>query len=272
MISLAGTIPRGRNRRMSAAMTAGLDATTVGRVCSVVSRADYDMQLQVTRRGYKLFRGHVFGFRWWRWWHEFRHPSPDKRQAFSHTIGRLFDGEMHIPSAIMAELAQTKVPGEPLHISAEGGWRPYVPLPDELTSAVELGRTTGEFRIFTSEGITTVTPPSGRKRWRALIALTWRFRLYAEKRNWLDSMQEPASAYIASLKELGFEIRFETYPDETGAALPADPMVLRFFPEPSAAKTESSEAPASEPKAEVVTPKHAEPVLPRLSEQPDPAT
>jgi hypothetical protein len=135
----------------------------------------------------------VFGFRWWRWWFEFRHPSPDKRQAFSHTIGRLFDGELHVPSAIMAELAQTKVPGEPLHISTEGGWRPFLPLPDELTSSIELGHIARPFRIFTAEGITTITPPTGWQRWRANLKLTWYFRHYADKRNWLESMQEPVS-------------------------------------------------------------------------------
>jgi poly-gamma-glutamate synthase PgsB/CapB len=224
------SIPRGRSRRLPEALTQDLDPAFLGRVWSIVCRRDYDVQLLATRPGYKVIRGHVFGFRWWRWWHEFRHPSPDKRQAFAHTIGRLFDGQLHVPSAIMAELAQTKVPGEPLHISDEGGWRPYLPLPDQLTSCVELGRTPKPFRIFTSEGTTTVIPPRRWKRWLAAARLTWRFREYAEKRNWLDSMQEPASAYIRSLKELGFKVRFETYEDENGQALPADPMVQRFFP------------------------------------------
>lgn len=226
----ARAIPRGRSRRLPAELTDDVEPAFLGRVWSVVCRQDYDVQLQATRRGYKVTRGHVFGFRWWRWWHELRHPSPDKRQAFPHTIGRLFDGQLHVPSAIMAELAQTKVPGEPLHISEEGGWRPYLPLLDEITSCVELGRSPQPFRIFTSEGTTTVRAPRGWKRWRAVAKLTWHFRNFAEKRNWLDSMQEPATSYIRALKELGFKIRFDTYPDEEGQLLPADPMVRRFFP------------------------------------------
>jgi len=223
------SIPRGKNRHLPLELTENLDPILLGRIWSIVCRRDYDVQLQATRRGYRVIRGHVFGFRWWRWWYEFRHPSPDKRQAFPHTVGRLFDGHLHVPSTIMAELAQTKVPGEPLHVSDEGGWRPYLPLPDELTSAVELGRNPQPIRIFTSEGTTTLTPPKRWKRWRAAVKLTWRFRAYAEKRNWLDSMQEPASAYIRALKELGFKVRFDTYRDEGGRALPADPMVQRFF-------------------------------------------
>jgi hypothetical protein len=222
-------IPRGGSQRLPAALTEGLDPDFLGRIWAIVCRNDYDAQLQFTRRGVKVIRGHVFGFRWWRWWHEFRSPSPDKRQAFPHTIGRLFDGQIHIPSAIMAELAQTKVPGEPLQISAEGGWRPYLPLLDELNSCIELGRTPQPFRSFTSEGVTIITPPRGRKRWLALAKLTWQFRQLAEKRNWLDTMQEPPNAYIRSLEELGFDIRFETYLDEAGKLLPGDPMVLRFF-------------------------------------------
>ena len=63
------------------------------------------------------------------------------------------------------------------------------------------------------------------------MKLTWHFRYYAEKRNWLESMQEPASTYVNELMGLGFRIHFETYPDETGQALPADPMIERFFPQ-----------------------------------------
>jgi poly-gamma-glutamate synthase PgsB/CapB len=228
--SFARSIPRGGSRRLPDELTDEVDPIFLGRIWSVVCRNDYDVQLQATRRGYRVIRGHVFGFRWWRWWYEFRHPSPDKRQAFPHTIGRLFDGQLQIPSAIMSELAQTKVPGEPLHIADEGGWRPYLPLLDELTSSVEFGRAPKPIRIFTSEGTTSVTPPRGSKRWRAAARLTWHFRDYAEKRNWLDSMQEPASAYVRALKDLGFKIRFEPYQDETGRALPADPLVERFFP------------------------------------------
>jgi hypothetical protein len=132
-----------------------------------------------------------------------------------------------------------------------------------------MGRTTGAFRIFTSEGITTVTPPRGWKRWRALIAMTWRFRLYADKRNWLDSMQEPAGAYVAALTELGFNIQFETYPDEDGGTLPADPMVLRFFPGASEVRAERTEVPAGEREDEFLIPEPAEPVFQRLREQPD---
>jgi len=230
LAAFARTIPRGRSRRIPSDWLKDVDPACLGRIWSIVCRQDYDIQLESTWRGYKVTRGHVFGFRWWRWWHEFRHPSPDKRQAFPHTVGRLFDGEIHVPSAIMGELAQTKVPGEALHIADEAGWRPYLPLVDELTSSIEFGRAARPFRIFTSEGVTHVQPPRGWQRWRAAWKLTWRFRDYAEKRNWLASMQEPPSTYVRALKDLGFKIRFDTHPDEHNRPLPPDPMVQRFFP------------------------------------------
>ncbi len=223
-------IPRGKGARLPSDLTGEIDPSLLGRIWSVVCRDDYDVQLTETSRGYKVIRGHVFGFRWWRWWHELRHPSPDKRQAFSHTIGRLFDAQIQVPSGILSELAQTKVPGEPLFIADEGSCRPYLPLPDHFTSSVELGRPALPMRLFTSEGTTTVTPPRGWKRWLATMRLTWRFRDYADKRNWLDSKQESPSSYLQSFKALGFKVRFETYTDETGQPLPEDPKVTRFFP------------------------------------------
>ena len=224
------SVRRGRSRRLPRDLAADLDPAVLGRLWSVVCRRDYDVQLVHTWRGYKVIRGHVFGFRWWRWWFELRHPSPDKRQAFPHTIGRVFDGEVHVPSAIMAELAQTKVPGEPLQISEEGGWRPYLPLVDELTSAIELGRRPQRFRIITSEGVTRIEPPNGWQRWRAACKLTWQFRRYADKRNWLESSQDPPSTYVRDLRELGFRLDFEGHRAPDGTTLPVDPSVQRFFP------------------------------------------
>ncbi|MCS7336841.1 MAG: hypothetical protein NZ739_01180 [Verrucomicrobiae bacterium] len=224
------SIPPGRSRRLPRALSEGLDPVFFGRVWAVVCRHDYGVQLRRTRRGYVVARGNIFGFRWWRWLHEFLHPSPDKRQAFPHTIGRIFDGQMHVATNILAELAQTKVPGEPLYIPEEGGWRPYLPLLDEYVSAVELGHRAQEFRVFSTEGVTTVTPPRGLRRLLAAVKLTFKFREFAEKRNWREHMPEPPTSYLRALEKLGFKTRFEPYVDATGRPLPPDPAVTRFFP------------------------------------------
>ncbi len=224
------SIPPGRSRRLPRTLTEGLDPMFIGRVLAVVCQQDFGVQLRRTRRGYVVTRGNVFGFRWWRWLHEFLHPSPDKRQAFPHTIGRIFDGDIHVASNILAELAQTKVPGEPLYIPEEGGWRPYLPLLDEYVSSIELGQRAQPFCVFTTEGITSVTPPRGLKRLIALLKLTWRFAEFAEKRNWRENMPEPPTTYLRALEKLGFKTKFEPYPDGKGRGLPVDPMVTRFFP------------------------------------------
>ncbi|MBA3324836.1 MAG: hypothetical protein H0T41_06070, partial [Rhodobacteraceae bacterium] len=197
----------------------------VTRVLSVMAQSDFGYDLSPGRLGRapKLRRGDRFGFRLWRAWHELRHPSSDKRQAFSHTIGRISPGLWHAPSSIMAELAETKVPGEPLFISGDGGWRPYLPLPDHALSAIDTGRTV---RIVTSEGVTEMTPPRGfLRRIRSRLTLSFRFPKIAALRNWTDNQSHPPSAYIKALEEIGFRFELRPHPEQSRL----DPSVTRFF-------------------------------------------
>ncbi len=227
---LIESIPPGKSKRIPKHWTADLDPSFVGRVLATVCRYDHPVQLKLTSKGFVITRGYIFGFRWWRWWHELKHPSPDKRQAFPHTIGRIFHSEIHIHTTIMAEMAQTKVPGEPLYIPEEGGWRPYLPLLDEFVSAIELGFRQHKFYVFTPEGITEVESPRGWQRIRALLKLTFKFEKIAQKRNWREHFTEDPKSYLSTLLQLGFKIRFHTYPDLSGVPLQPDLMVLRFFP------------------------------------------
>ncbi|MCK7505031.1 MAG: hypothetical protein MZV70_13740 [Desulfobacterales bacterium] len=135
------------------------DDITVGRVFSVMAQQDY---------GFELRSGPL---------RDVRHPGTyvphaalagDPRVSLAvagqaaclpshHREG--LQGDVHIPSAIMAEQAETKVPGEPLFIDSESGWRPYLPLMDEVLSALTIrGR---PVRIVTSEGVTEMFPPKG---------------------------------------------------------------------------------------------------------------
>jgi poly-gamma-glutamate synthase PgsB/CapB len=230
LAAFARTIPRAKSRWLPRELTTAWDPALIARVWAVISRNDFDCQLDTTGRGLRVTRGHVFGFRWWRWLYEFRHPSPDKRQAFKHTVGRVFHANIHVPSGILGELAQTNVPGEPLHIAEEASWRPYLPLVDQMISSLERFGRQSAVRIFTSEGLTTLHPPRGWLRVRAGLKLTWKFKEYAEKRNWRESQQEKPAAYLQSLQDLGFQITFEPYLDREGHPVPADPAVTRFFP------------------------------------------
>lgn len=207
-----------------------MDEITLGRLLSVLGQQDFGYDV---KRGLfnslKVTRGHRFGFRLWRFLHELRHPAPDKRQAFEHTIGRLFDGNIRVPSSILSELSETKVPGEPLFIPSEGGWRPYLPLVDEVISSLEIskGKTV---RFFSSEGVTELTPPqSMNQRMKARAIFVFKFAEFARLRNWQETNQTEPSKYISSLKKLGFDVTFT--PHKNGdEMLSEDPAVRRFFP------------------------------------------
>lgn len=209
-----------------------------GRVLSVLTQEDFSCDADLDMLGADIVRGDRFGFRWWRALYEFLHPSPDKRQAFKHTIGRLFRGQLRAPSAIMAELSETNVPGEPLFIESEAGWRPYLPLVDEMVASVS-GLVAGRsFRIYTAEGVTEIRAP-----WfplqclRAWLTLTLRFAHYAQLRNWREDSAHGAESYIAALGRLGFRIEFTPHRLALGGAPEQrllegleDPSVRRFFP------------------------------------------
>jgi gamma-polyglutamate synthase len=222
------TVPPGKTRRIPEQLLAQDDAE-LGRLLSVIAQDDFGFDIESSFFGRFLTRGHAFGFRVWRFLHEFRHPSPDKRQAFRHTIGRLFWGEMRVPSAILSELAETKVPGEPLFMDTEDGWRGYLPLVDEVISALALGNKTTYFHH--SEGITQIQPPPGLgKRCLASWRITWHFAEYARLRNWQEKSQSSAQGYISALASLGINVTFEGHGTTSPAYQSADPAVLRFFP------------------------------------------
>ncbi|MBI4604495.1 MAG: hypothetical protein HY721_21240 [Planctomycetes bacterium] len=221
-------LEEGERRRIPRSVSLPADEEVTGRVLSVLSQDSFGLELERTPLGPAIRRGHAFGFRLWRFLHEVRSPSPDKRQGFRHTIGRIFRGRLRAPSAILAELAETRVPGEPLAIAEEGGWRPYLPLLDEVLSSLRRVRSR-PVKVFTSEGVTEIVPPrtlSGRLRaWRVL---TTRFAAHAKLRNWRSQLQESPAAYLRALEALGFRFRFRPHPGR-GAPGP-DPAVTRFFP------------------------------------------
>jgi gamma-polyglutamate synthase len=216
----------GKSRRMPKRLAAS-DEEMLGRVLSIIAQEDFGFDVEQTIFGRFITRGHVFGFRLWRVLHEFRRPSPDKRQAFPHTTGRHFYGRLRVPSGILSELTETKVPGEPFFISSEAGWRGYLPLVDEVISSLQQSGRNRPVRLFTSEGITELTPPrSILKRCRARVVLNMRFAEYASLRNRWDD--DPRS-YLQALARLGFEIRFRGH-GSIESTRSEDPSVTRFFP------------------------------------------
>ncbi|MGB5199368.1 MAG: hypothetical protein WBR56_05660, partial [Sedimenticolaceae bacterium] len=203
----------------------------LGRSLALLAQQDFGFDLERYRRGVRISRGNHFGFRLWRFLHELRNPGTDKRQAFPHTIGRVYRGNLRAASPITSELAQTKVPGEPLFIASEEGWRPYLPLVDEMISVLDQPRSVGPLQLYTSEGVTEVAPPAALwRRVRARLALTFGFSHYAQLRNWQEDSAQPSESYVAALQALGFSLNLRPHAEHPAIPTSVDPAVSRFFP------------------------------------------
>ncbi|MCH9696532.1 MAG: hypothetical protein K0U68_00345, partial [Gammaproteobacteria bacterium] len=221
------SIPPGKTRRIPQEIQFD-DDREFGRLLAVLAQQDYGFDFEKSLFGSFLTRGHAFGFRLWRFLHEFRHPSPDKRQAFQHTRGRLFWGTLRVPSGILSELAETKVPGEPLYVETEDGWRGYLPLVDDVISALSNGKQPTWF--YHSEGVTCLQPPGNFfRRWQASWRISYYFSDYARLRNWKENSQDSPQSYLNALTRLGIEVSFQGH-DAFNEPASVDSAVLRFFP------------------------------------------
>jgi poly-gamma-glutamate synthase PgsB/CapB len=225
------TIKLGEHIHLPKVWFSQLDDTRIGRVLAQLAEEKGGLTLEKRRMRVRITKGDRFDFRFWRFLYEMLRPSPDKRQAHNHTIGRVFSGNLQAPTPIMAELTQTKVPGEPLLQSAEFGWRPYLPLVDQLFSLLSGIRKHPALQIYTAEGITSIQPPaSWLQRRRASLRLTFRFTRYSQLRNWQEKGADNPSSYIRKLEKLGFSILFTPYGrDKEEQERRSDPAVTRFF-------------------------------------------
>lgn len=203
------------------------DDPLLARLLAVQAQQDfgYDLGQKRVRREFRRV------FRTWRFLHEMVTPASGKRQNASHVGGRAWDEITCVPAQGIAEMSATRVPGEPLQITDEGGWRPWLPLVDQAISCLDQGWPTQALRIVTAEGTTLLTPPVGLlARLRARWALTRRFAYYAQLRNWTPESPQAPDAWLQALVALGFRVSLETHPDRRQQPYPRDPRVMRFFP------------------------------------------
>ena len=107
----------GKRRQIPGSLRRQTDEETFCRILAVLSQDDAGFTLNsgilAKILGCRVTRGDCFAFRFWRLLHELRHPSPDKRQAHSHTVGRVFPGNIRIPGPIMAVLTRMAPPNLP---------------------------------------------------------------------------------------------------------------------------------------------------------------
>ena len=191
---------------------AGLPKAKICRILAVLAQEDFGYDFHPGWLVTRIKRGPKFGFRLWRFVFEFSNVATDKRQALRHTVGRISTANFRAPSQILGELSETKVPGEPFTIAGEGGWRPFLPLPDDFVSVLNKSWFWPQtVQFYSSQGITRVRGPRNIfRRISAGFAITFKFAKYAALRNW-DNETYPAGKYVDSLRELGFEIEFEAH-------------------------------------------------------------
>lgn len=210
----------GAARRLPHMISRSLQSRELGgRVLAVLARRDFGLSLERALLGHlRLRRGDRFGTRLWRILHELRNPSTDKRQAFRHTIGRVNKGRTQAPSALLAELSQTKVPGEPLFIEEDQGGRQYLPLLDLVISATRYRAST---EVFSSDGVTRIRPPRNAiARWWTRLRLSRDFARLAELRN-----GPTGRGYLSALAERGIGIDIRPHPNTK-----LEPGLSRHFP------------------------------------------
>lgn len=251
---LTQEIPVGTCRLIPSRYLSHYTEDEIGRALCCLSQDDFSLTLKESPRGLYLWRGEKSQVRAWKLIHEFLHPAVDKRQAFEHTKARDFPGRIHAPSGRLGELSRTKPPGEPYHVGAEGDWRPYLPLLDEMVS-VNQRMPRRVYRRFTPEGIVEIEAPKGLFR-SFLIAwkLNFQFPKIANQRDWSEGEENSPTTFLKTLTGMGFQIRIRPYSD--GGPEPVlDPSVQRFFPAPEAASDKGS------PGDRVLEPVHAYAIL-----------
>lgn len=238
-------IKSGGRKRFPISLLGALSISDLGRILSLLAINDHGFDVEFTGRHFHVGRGHRFATSLWRVMYELFNSATDKREGFRHTIGRHFYGTLIAPSSILCEQAKTKVPGEPLYIDDEDGWRPFLPLVDNLLSSLNRGYPIDQVQIVTTEGITQILPPTNLlQRITARWGLNRWFSVYADKRNWQPRDPNPASQYAEDLQKLGFRLKFTPHEWQSG-----DERVQRFFPATTAAVSPIMLAPALIEKA-----------------------
>ena len=231
ILSITSNQKEGTRRRIKPVVFDAYSEDEIGMVLSACSQDSFSLSIGKTVWGTWLYKGDVFNFRLWRFLYELFHSSVDKRQAWDHTTGREFTGQIHAPSEVLAELSPTKVPGEPVYMESDIGWRPWVPLVDEFISLNHV-LFHKKVRRYTSQGVTEIASP--KRFWKRLYAayrLNVHFSEYASMRNWISSHGGNPNTYIQSLRALGFTVAFERN-QAVSPLRELEPESLTFFSNP----------------------------------------
>lgn len=210
--------PGGRLKLKLSPPPAGLpplpaDANWLGGILADLSSEDFGLYADREGDTLILWRGDQFERRSWRVMHEATRPAPNKRQGHRHTLGRRVQGTFRAHPAHLDEVTSTTVPGERVHVASEGSWGRHLPTVDDL---LDLPLTGGkDVRIFSSHGVTTLSPPlSLSRRVKNRLKLTRHYEHFSALR--LGSLQgaeaRERSRYVDAIeRELGVGVSFTPY-------------------------------------------------------------
>ena len=104
------------------------------RILTTIASVDFGLFAQPDKKGLRVTRGQPRARKLWRFIHEIRNPSYDKRQAHSHMTGLDNRGSLWFPSLIMAEVTRTRIPGEKVYVPSFGHYAPHIPGPTEASN------------------------------------------------------------------------------------------------------------------------------------------
>lgn len=205
----------------------------VGRILADLTRRDWGAS--AARRGgaWVIWRGDRFRRRLWRVLNELRSPLPNKRQAWVHTVGRTYPGELRAHPGLLEEATATTVPGERVNVDNEGSWCRHLPQVDDVLELTV--RKPRSVRIISSLGTTIVEHPAQlRARVRNWFAIAWHYRRLAALRlASLRVFRDPQRRrYVEQLAaDYGIQVRFEPHARTAsqGIAAPASRNVVELF-------------------------------------------
>jgi poly-gamma-glutamate synthase PgsB/CapB len=185
------------------------------RILAAITRNDWGLDIDTRAASLLVRRGDHRTTRLWRFLHELRHPAGNKRQAFRHTTGRRYAGRLRAHPSRLDEVTATVVPGERLHIDAEGGWGRHLPLVDDVLGLPWL-RGRREVMVGSSHGVTRLHVHGNVvRRLRARLRLNFAYPELSELRRRALLADEPSERrrYADELRtRYGVELSFEPHP------------------------------------------------------------
>ena len=206
---------------------ADLDEELLGRLLSRKAQQNEGYNVSKDKLTWQIRSGYRYAFRAWRFIHEWRNPSTDKRQSFNHSKARKPSAFMHVPSCSVAEISATNVPGEPLFNTNEYSARPHLPLPDFLLSVLSQDNLKQPAKTYTPDGILLVTPP------KSLLQRIKSYFWLTINIDSLDALRKgneiEQNNYLEALKQHGFSFQFKAYGEQLGCAFAVEPGINKLF-------------------------------------------